>query len=68
MNRKSTQTDTVRKHLTEHGDITALEAVNMYGIMRLAARICDLRKEGLDITSTRWTTPGGASIARYSLT
>ena len=36
-------------HLREHGTITQLEAMQEYGIYRLASRISDLRKEGVSI-------------------
>lgn len=48
-----TQTEKIRKHLDEHGSITALEAMNKYGIMRLASRMSDLKKEGYRFTTER---------------
>lgn len=44
-----TQTEQIRRHLTTRGPITSLLAVRAYGITRLAARIYDLRKTGLDV-------------------
>lgn len=44
-----TQCDRVLRHLRDHGTITALEAVGEYGILRLAARISDLKDAGYDI-------------------
>ena len=41
-----TQCDTILKHLLEIGPITALVADRRYGIMRLAARIWDLKEAG----------------------
>lgn len=41
----------ILRHLEQHGSITALEAMQEYGIMRLGARIWDLRHEGHGITS-----------------
>ena len=42
-----TQYERILEHLRTHGNrITALEAMNEYGIQRLAARISVLRSEG----------------------
>lgn len=46
-----TQTERVLRHLDAFGSITSLEAMNEYGIMRLASRISDLKKQGYPITS-----------------
>ena len=48
---KLTQCDRVLRHLEDYGSITSLEAVNEYGIMRLASRISDLRADGIAIVS-----------------
>lgn len=48
---KLTQCDRILRHLRDYGYITALEAVQEYGIMRLAARIADLRDKGVRIDS-----------------
>lgn len=39
----------ILRHLKEHGSITPMDAVRHYGIMRLGARIWDLRQEGYPI-------------------
>lgn len=44
-----TQCERVLRHMEEHGSISSLEAMGEYGIMRLAARISDLRREGVPI-------------------
>lgn len=48
---KTTQCDRILRHLKDFGSISSLEAVSEYGIMRLAARISDLKKKGYDISS-----------------
>lgn len=48
---KATQNDRILRHLNDYGSITSLEAMNEYGIMRLASRISDLKKMGYPITS-----------------
>jgi hypothetical protein len=44
-----TQVERIKRHLEDYGSITSLEAVNEYGILRLAARISDLKATGVDI-------------------
>ena len=65
------QTDMVLRHLRDCGSISSLEAFREYGITRLAARIHDLRNQGLDIESAelRITNRYGGTVkfARYRL-
>ena len=44
-----TQTERILRHLTDYGSITQGEALQEYGIMRLASRVNDLRKAGTPI-------------------
>ena len=44
-NTKMTQIGKVVQHLERYGHITSLEAYNLYGIMRLSARINDIRRK-----------------------
>ena len=44
-----TQNEAVLRHLLDNGGITSLEAMERYGIMRLGARIYDLKKQGYPI-------------------
>ena len=46
-----TQCDRILRHLRAYGSITSMEAIKEYGIMRLAARINDLRAQGIAIAS-----------------
>ncbi len=48
---KITQCERILRHMKDYGSITSLEAVNEYGIMRLASRINDLRAQGIAISS-----------------
>lgn len=50
-----TQTEQVLRHLQDYGSITPVEAMAEYGIMRLGARIWDLKRDGHNITSERET-------------
>lgn len=43
------QTDKVIEHILAYGSITAAEAYSLYGCMRLASRICDLKRAGYNI-------------------
>ena len=62
-----TQTEKVLMHLEKRGSLTALQAMDYYGIMRLAARIGELRRAGHDIASEPFKTPGGATESRYRM-
>ena len=44
-----TQTERVYIYMKEFGSITSIEAMNRLGVMRLASRIADLRKQGIAI-------------------
>ena len=45
------QREMILAHLQMHGGISAAEAMNRYGIGRLAARVADLRKAGYPVAS-----------------
>jgi len=61
----------VLRFLREVGPITPLDAIKEFGIMRLAARIWELRKEGYKIIKTTATSKNrfGEEVrfARYTL-
>lgn len=65
------QTQKVANYLAKHRKITPLEALRELGVMRLGARIWELRKHyGLAITSKmkRVSTRGGSTrVAEYRL-
>ena len=44
-----TQCERILRHLEDYGSITQMEAIAEYSVMRLASRICDLRKLGFEI-------------------
>ena len=52
MKTKLSQKDKVLRHLKQVGPITPLEAFNDYAIMRLTSRICELKDEGYNISTT----------------
>ena len=53
---KMTQCDIVLWHLENEGTLTRAQAATLYGIYELAARICELKKLGHNITSTKGTS------------
>lgn len=48
---KPTQNERILAYIAEFGSITQLEAIQDLGVMRLASRISDLKKQGYSITS-----------------
>lgn len=46
---KQTQCDLILRHLETYGRLTSAEAMQEYGIFRLASRITDLRRKGVHI-------------------
>lgn len=66
-----TQTERVVEYIKEFGSITPLEALRDLGIMRLGARIFELRAEGYPIRSEMVSVKnrfgGMTKIAKYSM-
>ena len=66
---KHTHKTRLLAYLKEFGNITSLEAIRDLGNTRLAATVCDLRKEGHQIISsdvkvpTRWGTK--TTVTKY---
>ena len=56
----------IRAWLLGGNKLTSLEALNLFGCMRLASRIHDLRERGMDIHTERITTPSGKYVTQYS--
>lgn len=49
---KPTQNQRILDYISEFGSITQLEALQDLGVMRLASRISDLKRQGYNITSS----------------
>ena len=68
---KATQAQRVLSYIDEFGSITQFEAFRDLGVMRLASRISDLRKQGYPIQSDVVTVKNrfdeNCYIKRYSL-
>jgi hypothetical protein len=63
-----TQNEIVLRHLKTWGSLTALEAARRYNVWRLAARIYDLRLDGVKIKMIREAnTLSPGSHAKYVL-
>lgn len=64
------QNTMIAKHLRMGRKITPLDALNLYGCQRLAARIAELKQMGMKIEThmkTVNTRNGKATVAEYML-
>lgn len=68
---KVTQAERVLDYISKYGSITQLQALQDLGVMRLASRISDLKKQGYPITSEVETVKNRFNekcyIKRYSM-
>lgn len=72
MEQAASHNQLIRQRLMDGGSITGMEAMRDFGCYRLASRISDLRREGIDIVKTMETginrvTGKPVTFARYSL-
>lgn len=71
-NKRPTQCDRLLSYLQEYGSITQLEALRELGIMRLASRMSELKKDGIpfskEMVSVKNRYGEKVSFARYTLT
>lgn len=51
MNSNPTQSERIIDYMYKHGGITQFDALNELGVMRLASRISELRRNGYEIGS-----------------
>jgi hypothetical protein len=61
------QAKTVLAYMKKGNHITALEALGVFGVYRLAARILEIRQAGYVVTTARLTDAQGKQYARYTL-
>lgn len=69
MGAKKTQCEMILAYMKENGSITPVEAMQEIGCMRLASRICEIKRTH-KIKTERVTAPGRfgpVTFARYSL-
>lgn len=69
--KRLTQCERVLRHIQDYGSITSAEAIQEYGIYRLASRISDLKKLGVPISKEMVSGKNRygerTSYARYSI-
>jgi hypothetical protein len=59
------QNKAIKTHLKKGNSITAMQALNQFGCFRLAARIKDLKDEGMNIQKIMMKSTEGKRIAIY---
>jgi hypothetical protein len=64
---KKSKMDHLKAHLASGKSITQLEALGLYGMFRLAARIKELREAGWAISTDMREDPNGNKYAAYIL-
>lgn len=68
---KMTQAKRIEQYMRDFGSISPIDAMADLGVMRLASRICDLRKAGLRIVKTMESARNrygeATHYARYSI-
>lgn len=68
---KTTQAQRVLDYIDEFGSITQIEALKDLGVMRLASRISDLKKQGYpikgDVVAVKNRYGENCYVKRYSL-
>lgn len=57
----------IKEWLMQGKKLTSLEALNLFGCMRLASRIHDLRERGMNITKERIQVSSGKYVTQYSM-
>ena len=61
------QTTQIQRHLEKGKSLTPIQALNKFGCFRLAARIADLRNDGINIKTTIVKLKNNKQIASYSV-
>ena len=65
------QQQRILDYMKAHGGITTLEAMKDLGVARLASRIWDIRRSGIEVDNERVTVKNrygeDCSVVRYSL-
>jgi hypothetical protein len=65
--KRPTQAGRILRFLQDGQRLTAIDALELFGCFRLAARIHELRREGWGIAERTVETASGKRIAEYSL-
>jgi hypothetical protein len=61
------QNKQIADYLNKGKKLTPIDALNKFGCFRLAARIADLRNEGMNIVTTNIKLENKKQIAQYSI-
>jgi hypothetical protein len=61
------QTTQIAKYLNKGRKLTPIDALNKFGCFRLAARIADLRNDGMNIKTTIVKLKNKKQVAQYSV-
>lgn len=64
---KKTKIEMLREHLKSGKSITQLEAIGLYSLFRLAARVHELKKQGWNIITSEKRDANGSVYAEYRL-
>ena len=66
-----TQCEKILQYIEENGSITPLDALREFGCMRLASRMCDIKKMGYAVEKEMETAKNGDGepvyYARYTI-
>lgn len=63
----ASQNAQIKAWLLKGNTLTSLQALNLFGCMRLASRIHDLQNRGLSIHKEKIQVPSGKYVTQYSI-
>lgn len=64
---RASQNAQIKAWLLKGNTLTSLQALNLFGCMRLASRIHDLQNRGLAIHKEKIQVPSGKYVTQYSI-
>lgn len=67
MSKNTSKIDYLKAHLKSGKSITQLEAIGLYSMFRLAARVHELKQQGWNIVTTLKLDSNGSQYAEYKL-
>jgi hypothetical protein len=62
-----TQKTQIHNYLRSGKSLTGMDALTLFGCFRLAARISDLERDGVEIDHNPEKLPNGKRVVRYKL-
>jgi hypothetical protein len=63
----TSQIENILAHLKNGKSLTSIECLELFGSLRLAARVHDLRELGHNIAMVKIETTSGKRVGRYTL-